>query len=145
MTFCRELRAAEAPVVSTGASLFQFSLTAPPPTPGPCVLQPVMRRRRSIRRAQALRHDARSARPAIDSARGDGAVSSGDAIPRYAGGRIDDSGRKFRFAHKSTTALGLKPGGRAAEDVAVKIVDIAATGVFDVKSLTTAVLTRREA
>ena len=41
--------------------------------------------------------------------------------------------------------LGLKPGGRAVEDVAVRIVDIAASGAFDVESLTAAVLARREA
>jgi hypothetical protein len=39
--------------------------------------------------------------------------------------------------------LRLKPGDRAAEDVAVKVVDYATAGVCDVEGLTTAVLAER--
>jgi hypothetical protein len=36
--------------------------------------------------------------------------------------------------------LGLKAGDRATEDVAVRIVDLAATGICDIEGLTTATL-----
>jgi hypothetical protein len=78
---------------------------------------------------------------ALPPAKGRTVMSSGRRGPIFTPDQIDVMHAAFVIA---CGQLRLKPGDRAAEDTAVRIVDLARTGVCDVEGLTAAVLVHAE-